>query len=79
MPDGPSRVRWTGHARVKAQLLNAPPADIEDAVIEGHGSRRSNRGPAAWRLIVGRWVILYDYPDEDDASSARIVTLWRHR
>jgi hypothetical protein len=72
-------VSWTDHAYVKAGVLGAARADVERAVVEHHRDRRRNPGAAQWRLSVGPWVILYDHPDADDESTARIVTLWRRR
>jgi hypothetical protein len=79
MSDGPVRVRWTDHAYVKAGLLGADRANIERAVIERHHERQVNPGPAQWRLMTGPWTILYNHPDGDDWTTARIVTLWRRR
>jgi len=75
----PRRVRWTDHAHAKAVLLGATRADVERAVVERHHDRQTNTGAAEWRLSTGPWVILYDHPDGDDATTARIVTLWRRR
>ena len=75
----PQRVRWTDHAYVKAGLLGATRADIEQAVVAHHHDLQSNPGAAQWRHSVGRWVVLYNHPDEEDQSTARIVTLWRRR
>jgi hypothetical protein len=41
--------------------------------------RQVNPGAAQWRLVRGPWAILYDHPDGDDRTTARIVTLWRRR
>jgi hypothetical protein len=79
MPSAPEHVRWTDHAYVKADLLGAARTDIERAVIEGHQARQANTGAAQWRISTGPWLILYDHPDGDDHTTARIVTLWRRR
>ena len=76
---GPIRVAWTDHALVKARALGVAQADIEAAVLEGHPARRRNAGAARWRVSSGRLVVLYDHPDRDDESTARVVTLWRRR
>jgi hypothetical protein len=36
-----------------------------------------NAGAADWQVVVGPWVVAYDHPADDDATKARIVTLWR--
>ncbi len=79
MPSAPQHVRWTDHAYVKANTLGAARADIEQTVIDHHDVRRTNTGAAQWRLSTGPWVVLYDHPDGDDRTTARIVTLWRRR
>lgn len=70
---------WTDHAYVKAEMLGATRADVERAVVDHHRDRRRNPGAAQWRLSIGPWAVLYDHPDGDDESTARIVTLWRQR
>jgi hypothetical protein len=75
-PD-PVIVRWTDHALTKARFLGFAREDVERAVLDGHRSRRRNAGDAEWRVTSGRLVVLYDHPDGDDRSVARIVTLWR--
>ncbi len=79
MPSAPQHVRWTDHAYVKANTLGAARADREQTVIDRHEARQTNTGAARWRLSNGPWVILYDHPDGDDQTTARIVTLWRRR
>jgi hypothetical protein len=79
VPSAPYRVRWTDHALEKAMLLDIPRRDVEHAVIERHHVRRRNARPASWRIMAGRLVIVYVHPDHGDASTARIVTLWRRR
>ncbi len=77
MTDGsPSLVAWTDHALVKAQLLDMSRADVEDAVLSGHGQRTRNTGAADWLLVSGRVAIAYNYPAGDELT-ALVVTLWR--
>jgi hypothetical protein len=75
----PRRVRWTDHALDKARFLTIALADIERAVLDLHHARRRNERAADWRVASGQLVVAYDHPDHDDASTARIVTLWRRR
>src|SRR4051794_8255428 len=51
MARSPQSVRWTDHAYVKAGLLGATRADLEQAVVERHHERQVNTGAAQWRLI----------------------------
>jgi hypothetical protein len=73
---GPRLVAWTDHALVKAQLLGVARADIEDAVLSGHGQRKLNTGAADWLIVAGRVAIAYNHP-VDDELTALVVTVWR--
>lgn len=79
LPSVPRRVRWTDHALDKAALLGIARADVEHTLIERHHARRRNARSADWILTSGRLVIAYDHPDHDDATTARVITLWRQR
>jgi hypothetical protein len=72
-------VRWTSHAIDKARQLGFPRHAVESALLEGHHERRRNKGSAGWQIAAGRLVVVYEYPDSDDALAARIVTVWRRR
>jgi hypothetical protein len=74
---GPRVVEWSDHALIKARVMSASRADIEDGLFVGHPRRTRNRGAADWQVGVGPWVVAYDHPADDDATKARIVTLWR--
>jgi hypothetical protein len=75
----PSTIRWTDHAFVKASVLNVARTDVEDLVFGHHVERVRNSGAGAWK-VVGRGIaVIYDHPDHDDTTAARIVTLWRQR
>jgi len=60
-------------------LLGVAPSWAADLALERHATRERNAGAARWRLVVDRMVIVYEYPDGDDALTARVVTLWRRR
>lgn len=75
----PISVRWTDHALAKAEILGIGRDDIEQALLRGHESRRRNVGSASWRVTTGGLVVLYDHPDHDDPTAARVVTIWRRR
>lgn len=79
MPSAPRRVRWTDHALGKAAMLGISRIDIEHVVIEHHQRRRRNARSADWLLVASRLVIAYDHPDHGDATTARVITLWRRR
>jgi hypothetical protein len=75
--DAPHVIRWTGHALVKADMLGIARSDVEAAILDGHHRRTRNPGAAEWRVRAGQMVIAYDYPDDADETTARVVTLWR--
>jgi hypothetical protein len=77
MAANPVSVRWTLHALDKARQLGFARSDIETAVLDGHRERRRNTGKAAWQVISGRLVVVYEHPDGDDLLTARVVTVWR--
>ena len=74
----PSSVAWSKHALDKAAQLSASLLDIEDGLLENHDSRTKNRrGGGDWKLPLGRFTIAYDHPEDNDWTTAKIVTLWR--
>jgi len=73
----PHIVRFTDHARAKAELLGIARADVEEAVLERHSQRKRNSRAADWLVVTVRLAIAYNHPDGDDELAARVVTLWR--
>lgn len=73
----PRVVRFTDHARVKADLLGIARADIEDAVLSGHRNRVGNTGSADWLTAAGALVVAYNHPSSGDDVVALVVTIWR--
>ncbi len=50
---------------------------VADLVLVEHARRRHNPGSADW-LLIGRGIgVAYNWPDRDDRTRARIVTVWR--
>lgn len=79
MSTDPTSVSWTLHALDKARQLGFARADVEAVVLDEHRRRRRNPGEAGWRVVAGRIVVVYEYPDGDDLLVARVVTVWRRR
>jgi hypothetical protein len=52
---------------------------VAEIVLENHPVRRRNPGPADWLVEGGRLMIAYNWPDQGDATIARVVTLWPQR
>jgi uncharacterized protein YjiS (DUF1127 family) len=53
--------------------------EVEQAVRRLHLLRQPNDGDADWRIDAGRFVVLYDHPDQNDIDAARIITAWPKR
>lgn len=77
MAGQPRLVVWTDHAVVKAELLGISRVDVEDAVLERYDQRTRNTRAADWLVIAGSLVVAFNHPDEGDATTARVITLWR--
>lgn len=74
---GPSLFDWTLHARAKVAQEAWVPTDVEQAIAKRHPQRQRNPREADWILTVGRLVVAYNWPVEDDLLRARIVSVWR--
>jgi len=72
----PVRVVFTDHAAERAERYGIAYRDIADAVLDGHGRRARNPGSGDWLIRSGRLVVIYDWPDDDDAAAARVITVW---
>jgi hypothetical protein len=79
VPIDPVSVSWTLHAIDKARQLGFARADVEAAVLDGHRGRHRNAGEAGWKVVAGRFVVVYEHPDGGDPLFARVVTVWRRR
>jgi hypothetical protein len=79
VPIDPVSVSWTLHAIDKAQQFGFARADVEAAVLDGHRGRHRNAGEAGWKVVAGRFVVVYEHPDGGDPLFARVVTVWRRR
>ena len=73
---GPSRVRFSRHAVVRAAQVGRAPTDVADLVLDGHPRRRRNPREADWLVSAAGLVVAYNWPDGDDPTTARVVTLW---
>jgi hypothetical protein len=73
----PSRVVFTAHGEDKAQQLNRSLVDVAAVVLGNHEQRRRNPGEADWVVSGSGLVVVYNWPDHDDQTAARVVSLWR--
>jgi len=51
----------------------------EDIVVEHHAERVRNHGAGGWKVVGRGLAVIYEHPDHDDATTARVITLWRRR
>jgi hypothetical protein len=70
-------VAFTDHAAERAARYALPAIEVADVVLEEHSYRKANPGAADWRVRRGVLVVLYDWPDGDDETTACVVTMWR--
>jgi hypothetical protein len=73
----PSRVVFTAHGEDKAQQLHQSLVDVAEAVLSNHERRQRNPGEADWIVTGSGLVVVYNWPDRDDQTAARVVSLWR--
>lgn len=73
----PSRVRLSDHVAWRRRRRSIGVDLIEAVVLSAHHRRRRNVGLADWRLEARGIVVLYDWPDRDDATTAFVRTVWR--
>lgn len=72
----PVRVVFTDHAAERAARYGIAFADVADAVLEQHAARRRNTGGGDWLIRHHGLAVVYDWPDRDDAATARVITMW---
>jgi hypothetical protein len=70
------RFVWTTHAEERLYDRKLTKDLVERAIREGHPMRETNVGEADWRVISGRFVVIYDHPDGEDIDAVRIVSVW---
>jgi hypothetical protein len=73
---GPVRVFFSDHAAERARQFGFSETDIGDAILEGHDDRRRDQGSGDWVVTRGRLIVVYNWPDDDDQTAARVVTVW---
>jgi hypothetical protein len=73
---GPVRVLFSDHAVERARLYGVSEIDIGDAILDRHGERGRNQGSGDWCVTRGRLVVIYNWPDGDDQTAARVITVW---
>jgi hypothetical protein len=71
--------RWTAHAEQRLSQRALTRERVERAVQELHPLRSANLGAAQWRIDEGRFVVVYDHPDNNDIDAVRIVSVWLKR
>ena len=51
--------------------------DVADTILERHEQRRRNAGSGDWVIRGSELVVVYNWPDDNDATTARVITVWR--
>ena len=74
---GPSRIAFSDHAAERARRYRIPVRDVADAILERHEQRRRNAGSGDWVIRGSGLVVVYNWPDDSDATTARVITVWR--
>lgn len=77
--NAPTRVAFTQHGARRCAKYGRGQAGVGDLLLSGHRRRRRNVGSGDWLLVTGGIAIVYDWPDRDDATTARVVTVWPQR
>jgi len=75
----PTRVVFTAHGEEKAHRFSRSLDAIANLVLTNHERRQRNPGEADWVVTGGGLVIVYNWPDGDDETAARVVSLWGGR
>lgn len=70
---------WTIHAEERLSERGLTRERVEQAVRELHPIRETNDGEAEWRVDAGRFVVVYDHPDDEDIDAIRIISAWPKR
>lgn len=70
---------WTAHALERLPERGLSRNKVEQTVRRLHPLRQQNEGDADWRIETGRFVVLYDHPDQKDIEVVRIITAWPKR
>lgn len=76
MVETPARVAFSRHAEERCWQFRRGRQDVADLVLSGHARRERNPGAADWLLRARGLVVAYNWPDGDDPTTARVVTLW---
>ena len=76
---GPYLIALTVHAQERALSLGRTASDIADAVRLAHDRRRRNPGEADWLTTARGLEIAYNWPADDDPTTAVVVTVWHAR
>lgn len=74
---GPALVVFTWHAERRAVERGLVLSELAELVLNHHDRRRRNPGEADWVIHAAGVVIVYDWPDGNDATTALVISAWR--
>jgi hypothetical protein len=69
-------VVFTDHAAERASRYGLAYRDIADAILERHEQRRTNTGAGDRLVRQANLVVVHDWPDDADETTARVITTW---
>lgn len=73
----PVIVVFTRHAERRAIERRLDLRDVSDLLLASHALRQRNSGRADWLIRAHGIAIAYDWPDEVDATTALVISVWR--
>jgi len=75
-PAAECSARWPSSGLGSQDSYGLAYVDVGDVVLDEHDRRQRNPGSGDWIAQSGRLTVVYNWPDEDDQSSARVITAW---
>ena len=76
MSSGPYVIALSAHAQERALSLGRTAEDVADGVRLAHDRRRRNPGAADWLTTARGLEIAYNWPADDDPTTALVITVW---
>ncbi len=72
----PTRVAFTDHAAERAARYGIPYGDVADAVLDEPSADSAIQAPPNWLIRKRRLTVIYDWPDGEDETTARVIAVW---
>lgn len=72
----PVRVVFAAHALERIQQRSIGELQVADVVLAQHLRRRRNPGSAEWIVRGSGLVVVYNWPDVEDETTAYVISAW---